>query len=187
MTDPLEPLDPFTLLGLPHKFDLSRAEIQAAHLRHLARLHPDRIADPIERIEASMAAARVNQARAILENDEHRANELLVRLGGAEREEDRTLPDGFLAEMMETRERIETLMQSDGGQARTEIEGWAAAERRGYLERLRRVLQEAAGVEGDRRTALLAEGRQQLNAWRYIERLLEQLGDAERSSPRETP
>ena len=63
----------------------------------------------------------------------------------------------------------------------------ASTARRGYLERLRRVLQEAAGVEGDRRTALLAEGRQQLNAWRYIERLLEQLGDAERSSPRETP
>lgn len=107
--------------------------------------------------------AELNEAKRVLEDPERRANALLAKLGGPSKEEDRSLPEGFLMEMMEVREQ----MEEDGAAGRGKWEEWAK-ERRGEA------IEEVGAMFRERR---LAEVRRRLNAWRYIERMMEQLGD----------
>src|SRR5262245_47105293 len=108
--------DPFDTLGLEPRFDLDPGALQTAWLRRSASVHPDAIGrgggggsadaggppDP-----ESDAAAQLNLARQTLENPESRADALLRRLGGPTREQERSLPPGFLAEIMSIREEID--------------------------------------------------------------------------------
>lgn len=157
--------DPFDALGLEPRFDLPDAEIERAYLARIASAHPDRDADSAGR------AAGLNIARTILLSAERRANALLTRLGGPGPSADKSLPDGFLMEMMTVRSEIEEAIAEGGDQARREWEAWADQRRAGHVERITPLFARAA--EGDKDT--LAEIRTELNAWRYVERLIEQL------------
>jgi hypothetical protein len=114
--------------------------------------------------------AVLNDARRVLEDPEKRANALLARLGGPAKEKDKSLPDGFLAEMMETREAIEAAAQDPT--RRAEWEAWA-------LERRRETADEVGvmfrSLSSPPKTEELSAIRRRLNAWRYVERLIEQL------------
>lgn len=120
--------------------------------------------------------AALNQARRILSDPERRADALLMRLGGPPKERERGLPDGFLVEFMEVREAVESAIgATDEGErsaARRKWESWGE-------ERRRRAIEEVASVferlEGPPSPEPLRQIRIRLNAWRYIERLLEQL------------
>ncbi len=117
-------------------------------------------------------AAELNRARAILLDGEQRANALLEVLGGPSASACKDLPDGFLMEMMTRRQEIEEEIAQAGDQSRTRWEAWARDERAQYARsacELFGALGEAPGPEK------LAEIRVLLNAWRYIERLIEQL------------
>src|SRR5262249_4446136 len=86
--------DPFDVLGLPARFDLPPAEVQAAYLARSRTLHPDALGS--ESTEDGVRAAELNDAKRVLENPETRAEALLTRLGGPRKEQDRTLPPSFL-------------------------------------------------------------------------------------------
>jgi molecular chaperone HscB len=165
-------MDPFSLLGLPRRYDLDRSVIDAAYLRAVSALHPDRIADPVERAEAAGRAAEVNDARALLVDDEQRANALLGLLGGPGREEDKSLPDGFLMEIMEVRQELEAAIASADDAERERFERWADDERVRYRAE---VTERFAAAASDPDPAVLAAIRTRLNAWRYIERMIESL------------
>lgn len=165
-------MDPFALLGLSRRYDVDRSVIDAAYLRAVAALHPDRIADPVERAEAEGRAAEVNDARALLVDDERRANVLLQLLGGPEREVDKSLPDGFLMEIMEIRQDLETAIASADDAERQRFERWADDERNRYRAEVTEAFA-AAGDDPD--AAALGAIRTRLNAWRYIERMIESL------------
>lgn len=160
--------DPFDALGLPLKYDLEGAAIQRAYLMRAAAVHPDLAADE----EADRAAAVLNKAKAILEDPERRAGALLARLGGPGKSEDKSLPAGFLMSIMETREAIEEALASKDPAARSRWEAWAQEQRGEYQERVASLF---AAVRDSRDDATLRAIRQELNAWRYIERLIEQL------------
>ena len=98
--------DPFELLGLERRFDIDRRALQAAYLKRSAQLHPDRFPEAADQAEAAGRAARLNTARDMLADDERRADVLLRLLGGPAREEDKSLPDGFLMDIMEARQEI---------------------------------------------------------------------------------
>lgn len=158
--------NPFETLGVPESMDLSRERIEAAALAMSVRLHPDASGGDVQ---AESALAAVNLARSILANPETRAIALLERRGGPSASQDRTLPDGFLAEMMDVRERIEQAVNKND---RDEIGRWKAwaRERRGlHSGRVEELFRASAGGES------LRAIRHELNAWRYIERLIEQL------------
>lgn len=161
--------DAFDILGLPPQFALARAEIDRAYRKRVAAMHPDLAmgADP------EAGAARLNEAREVLLDAERRAAALLARLGGPG-PEDRALPLGFLGRIMERRETIEEALTSDPGAARQELDR-ALADRGSYIELLTPMFERAQGSPDP---GLLAEIRRQLNAWRYIERLIEQLSPA---------
>lgn len=172
MTRPLDTRDPFALLGLERRHDLDRRTIETAHLRRVALLHPDRIADPIRREELQHEVAALNEARELLLDHERRSDRLLTLLGGPSREEDRTLPEGFLVEIMELQEALESALAGSDAAARSAVEGETLERRRRHREQVASLFN-AWGAEPD--PALLRRIRLELNAWRYIERLREAL------------
>lgn len=169
--------DPFAQLGLPRTFDLTPQQIETAYLRRVTAIHPDAgdhlllERDPdAESTESDAASARLHAARDALANPENRANSLLALLGGPGKEQDRSLPDGFLPHIMEVREQIEAKMTDPTAIATWRT--WAIERRRNHQTRVASLFAAAADRADP---ATLKEIRRELNAWRYIERLLEQL------------
>lgn len=169
MTDAL---DPFALLGLPRRFDVDRNAVQSAYLRRSAALHPDRVTDPLQRADAAAAAARINDARAMLLDDEQRANHLLHLLGGPSKETDDALPDGFLMEILEKREELEEALASATAAGRAASQQWADEQRASHVASVAQLFER---FEQLRDPETLRAIRKELNAWRYIERMMEAL------------
>ena len=170
--------DPFTLLGLPQRLDLSPQQIQQAHMRAIAQAHPDAARHTSEddvsgEDDAMVRSARLNHARSIVAHPERRAIALYRLL--AQREgfspdpkTEAALPPGFLMEIMSTREEIDAALAAKDDKARETWRSWALAQRATYMDRV--------GAALGQRDFAAAKGL--LNAWRYIERLLEQLDPA---------
>jgi len=159
---------PFETLGLAARFDLEPGEIRRAYLERVASAHPDAGAGG----EADRCSAVLNRARATLEDPERRAGVLLAALGGPSKEEDRSLPDGFLMEVMELRERVEGTLAGGDAEAREACVAEAEARRAAYIDEVGSLF---ASLGADPAASELAGIRTTLNAWRYIERLIEQL------------
>ncbi|MBL8759003.1 MAG: hypothetical protein JNK35_11295 [Phycisphaerae bacterium] len=172
--------DPFDTLGLPARFDLDRGAIEAAYLSRAAAAHPDR--GGTEGVDFEATIARLNAARGTLLDAEKRARALLARLTAGEAKitpggaEDRALPPGFLEAMMEARERMEAERGQPGSAERWEA--WAEARRAGHVKEVGRLLAEAGARPVGGRAVALAAVRRELNAWRYVERMLEQIIEA---------
>lgn len=115
--------------------------------------------------------AAVNRARAVLADPMQRAEALLTRLGGASKEADKSLPEGFLMEMLEVREQVEEAARSNDPGEIGKWEKWAEERRRESVASVRALFK--AHSNGD--PAALGDIRREINAWRYIERLIEQL------------
>ena len=158
--------DPFATLGLPVSFALSRQQVESAYLSRIAAAHPDHGNDA----DSPADAAALNDARRALLDDETRANLVLASRGGPSASDDDALPDGFLMEIMETRMEIESALASGDDAERARWSAWAVEQRGVYARGVGDGLDAASG---DR--AALGEIRRTLNAWRYIERLIEQL------------
>jgi molecular chaperone HscB len=160
--------DAFDILGLQPGFALEQGAIDRAYFARSAALHPDLAADP----DAPRRMAALNDAKRTLEDPESRADALLRRLGGPAREQERGLPEGFLMEIMETRQEIEGAVSSGDPGERRRWQEWAADERRAAIRDVGAMFRDL-GTEPP--GAALREIRVRLNAWRYIERLIEQL------------
>ncbi len=173
--------DPFAILGLPRRFDLDAAAVQRAYLARAAMAHPDLATAGLDEVAEGSAgvadAAALNRAKAVLDDPEQRADALLTLLGGPTREADRSLPDGFLAQIMDIRERLDEAVASRDGAAAAELEAWAGRRRAAHVRAAAEMF--AALPERTAPDALRAI-RRELNAWRYIERMLEQVRDADR-------
>ncbi len=172
------PPDPFDTLGLAPTFDLSATQIDRAFLSRMAQAHPDHHDIPAEPgTDIAHLAGELNRARSILSDAESRAQALLTRLGGPRKEDDRTLPDGFLMQMMETRSTIDSERAALESHAAMEAfverwEAWGQARRKEHIDSVRTLF---ASLTDPPDNAVLRRIRKELNAWRYIERLLEQL------------
>lgn len=168
MSEP--PQDPFETLQLPRRFDLEEAAVNRAWLVRAAGLHPDRAGTGVDAIREM---AHLNAARETLRSPERRANVLLRLLGGPSKDADRSLPPGFLEQTLEMREQVETALAEGDPRERERIETWAQSLREGYIQRVSGMF--AALPAPPIPSADLSALRQELNAWRYIERLIEQL------------
>ena len=157
----------FHILGLEPAFNISKDAVERAYRRMLVGSHPDRGID-----SSAGDSATLNRARAVLLNDERRANELLQVLGGPASTACKDLPDGFLMQMMMQREEIEEALGDGGAAERDEWEEWGVDQRRAYSNTVAQLFD---GLGSDPTDESLHAIRVQLNAWRYIERLIEQL------------
>lgn len=163
--------DPFEALGLARRFDLDGRDIRAAWLRRAAELHPDR-RPGADDAEVARSAAILNDAARTLEDPERRADALLVLLGGPAREAEKALPPEFLTEVMAVREALEEAVASGDAARIAAHEAWGEARRAAIIDEVRAAFDALADPPG--RDALRAI-RVRLNAWRYIERMLEQI------------
>ena len=176
------PHDAFAVLGLPRRFDLSPGDVQRAYLGKVLQAHPDAIgAEMLEDLDdASSLAADLNRAKATLESDEARANLLLGLLGGPAKEADKSLPDGFLMEIMEIREQVDAALAAKGPEQaveRAKWKQWAQSQRAEYTKATCEMFQRLEAATDTGRNAIARDLRRLLNAWRYIERMLEQLDE----------
>lgn len=164
--------NPFRTLGLTPCYEINQDQVQHAYLERLALAHPD--AGELAGVERGNEhdAAALNQARDTLLSHERRAVALLALLGGPDASACKDLPDGFLMEIMGRREEIEEQLSAGGEDARQRWEDWAQDERARYRQSVGALF--AALGEG-RSAESLSRIRIELNAWRYIERLIEQL------------
>lgn len=160
-------VNPFELVGVQERFPVDAGELHRAWLRATAKHHPDRAVD---QDAAHRMLSAVNEAYRVLSDPEKAANALLARLGGPGPEHAKALPDGFLMEMLDIRDELEEAKATKDPERIGKLEAWADEQRGMWLSRVSE--QFAAHGEGnDLRDAI----RQSLNAWRYIERLIEQL------------
>jgi curved DNA-binding protein CbpA len=198
--------DPFDALGVPATMALTQEQIATAYLRRVALVHPDMGGDEGDEgagDDAGAGAARLNAAKAVLMDIEGRAGALVARSVHAARakfgaagvpEAERgsaALPPGFLMEIMEVREAVDAAWEvaRDGrdGAARSGADHpevarwreWGLGERARYAAEVGAAVERAraAGSAEESRRALM-DARTTLNAWRYVERLLEQLDPA---------
>ena len=156
-------IDPFALLQLPSTFTLSTNTLDKAWMRASATAHPD-AGGSVDH------AAQLNEARELLANSEQRANLRLNMLGGPNADQNQLLPDGFLMEMLELRERIDSEIESEGEPATIRWQAWVHAECTKAYEKITPVLDAGSASEDDRTDVRLV-----LNQVRYLERLREQL------------
>ena len=158
--------DPFTALGLPARFDLTDQAVESAFLARLGAVHPDLAGD-----DTALDAAALTEARAVLSDPEQRAAALLAALGGPGASDDRSLPDGFLMEMMALRESVEEDLAA-GGDARDRWSVWAQERRAQHVAAVATLFD---AMSDPPTPDQLGAVRLELNAWRYTERLIEQL------------
>lgn len=164
--------DPFATLGLAPTFNLADGVLQRAYLARVAACHPDLASgDPERAAEAARTSAELNEARRLLLHPESRARVLLERLGGSGGE-GRDLPEGFLMQMMETRMALEEAAAAGDAEEIATWRAWAARERASFITSVG-----ALFPEGDSALSPETAGeiRRLLNAWRYVERMIEQL------------
>lgn len=162
--------DAFDVLELPPVFGLSAAQVRAAYLAKVSSPPPPG-ADP------EAYAAGLNAAKAVLQDAESRANLLLERLGGPPKDAHRELPEGFLLTVLEAREGLEEASAAGNAERIESFRRWADAQRTALIGSVGASLERAQRAAGGPEPVgpLLSSIRKDLNAWRYIERMLEQI------------
>lgn len=162
--------DDFTLLGLPRRFALERAQLDTAWKALQAKVHPDRFAaegGAAQRL-AMQWAVRVNEAHQRLKDPLKRAAYLCELAGAAVQAHDNTaMPGDFLMQQMTWREALD-----EAGNA-AEVEALSdevVAQRRARLNRVGELLD---GPGADAEAAALAA--KEVRALMFIDRLLEEV------------
>ncbi len=162
--------DPFETLGVPRAFTIEPKRLQERFIALSAANHPDRYTDPMDQADAAERASVINDAHRVIADPMLRAQALLGLLAPEMGKEDaNALPKGFLMEVMEIREGIEEA-KAEGDKAKlAQVKATAEQEFKERLGVLRGLLDEAcAGASGG-----LAQARLELNAMRYLKRMIE--------------
>jgi molecular chaperone HscB len=158
--------DDFALFGLPRRFALERADIDARWKALQARVHPDRFAREgaaAQRV-AMQWAVRVNEAQRRLRDPLQRATLLCELLGAPVGAHDNTaMPADFLHRQIEWREALD---EAGGSAALGALADDVQAERQRHLRALEAALDRHA--DGPAAAA-------ELRALMFIERFAEEL------------
>lgn len=168
--------DAFDQLRLPPTFDLPRDRVERAYLAQAAALHPD--LSGLDEETALLRSAELNKARESLNAVPSRARLLLNRFA-PNALIDKSLPPGFLMQVMEQREEIDTVTG-----AHTDTAGLAeerARLSRGVADQITAIDQRLADLFRQFQSQTMASAdlasavHRELNARRYFERMEEQL------------
>ena len=179
LLDPTSPPTPFEVLGLLPTYAL---DLDAAKKRVLAlsrALHPDFHANAGDetRRRAQDNTAALNAAIQVLADDARRADWLVRALGGPREDEERAMPSAYLEEVLEWNEAIEEARASaadSSSRARlAPLTERLLTERAQALRRIAALLTPLP----PRGSPALRSVRQELNAVRYLDRALRELGE----------
>lgn len=160
--------DDFELFGLPRRFALDRADLDARRRALQAEVHPDRFAaaDGAARLAAMQSAVRVNEGYERLRDPLKRAAYLCELAGAPIGAEDNTvMPVDFLDRQMTWREALDDASTAADLQR---IEREVAGERKAAYERLTQSLDDSNDVAGAVR---------QVRALMFVERFADDVDD----------
>ena len=157
--------DAFGLLGLPARFDLDPAVIEAAFFERSKELHPDKhaTAPAAERVAVLSRSRALNDAYQILKKPVPRAEYLLEREGVTIGDNERIDPE-IVMRVLEAREEL-AQARSDGNHVKLDELRAAMAEQRATS---------IAELPGYFANHQLADAKRVLIALRYIDRYLEE-------------
>lgn len=161
--------DHFALFGLPPRFTLDRAALDAAYRKLQADTHPDKFAhaDAATQRQAMERATLANEAYDTLKAPVPRGRYLLHRAGIDAFDPTNTrMPAPFLMRQMEWRERLENARVHADTAALEALENEIAAVDRAHQDRLARLLD----TEGN-----LAAATDVLRELRFVEKLAEEI------------
>jgi len=160
------------MLGLDARFDLDEDAITRAWLGRAAAVHPDLASKDADPDELARRSAMLNDAKHTLADPENRANALLATFGGPTASECKDLPDGFLMEIFDVRQAMDEAVLSGNASDKEAFDQLARDRRTAHIERVGQLFRSHADSQAE---AAIREIRVELNAWRYIERMIEQL------------
>jgi molecular chaperone HscB len=166
----------FERLGLPRRFRLDAAALEANYLARSREVHPDFTGNDPASLQA---AAALNEAYATLREPFRRAEYLLGLAGGPPAAAVKQMPAEFLEEMLDLRMRIEEAkdLRDPDRSDRVNLELQLTQRRDGMLEEAARQLEclEVLPPDAPERTGVLTAVRQTLNATKYLQGLLRDL------------
>jgi molecular chaperone HscB len=171
-----EQATPFEILGLgAPAFAVDRDDLRRRLLKRTREVHPDFFGTESADVRglAERNSARINEAFAILSDDFARADWIVGYLGGPDEQSERAMPAAFLGEVLEWNEILEEARRGSGVDPRlAELERELTGRRSA-----------AIGAVSGLLTPLPAPGspalkrvRSELNAVRYIDRALTEIG-----------
>lgn len=161
--------NPFALLGVAPRFSVDEAALRRAFLRASTEQHPDRFIDPIEQADAVERMSQLTDAYRVLSDPELRAKSLLALSGLALAEDRDKLPADLLMQVMEVREELEEAIATSDTAELARLRAWAGERRDASLQRIGALLDDA--LDAGKAKAVRIE----LNALRYMQRMLEQM------------
>ena len=162
--------DHFSLFGLPERFAIDVAALEAAYRTVQAQVHPDRFAaaGPAERRVAMEWAARANEAVRVLRSPLRRAAYLCERHGAAiDSESNTAMPVDFLAAQMTWREALGEARAADDSGALAHLEQEVGAERERVIGELAHLIDgagdSAAAAQAVRRLMFVEKFRDEVD------------------------
>ncbi len=179
LTDlPADTFDCFELFGVEPGFDIDLDQLHRKYLQLSRLIHPDLAgqADETDRRRSLMLSARFNQAYEVLRDPVSRADYLLRLAGGANCCEDKSVPQDLLGRVLTLREQIEDARAEGHTGVLQELASQVRASRAAAMDAVGRHARTLA--DSGCQTELCRDLRQQLNAVKYWDSLLEQISTA---------
>jgi len=172
----------FDRLGLPVRFELSLPELERRYLAWSRELHPDfyQTRTPAEQAMSLKLSASLNDAYSTLKDPVRRAEYLLFLFEGPTAAEHRSMPQGFLEEILELRMEIDEAKEEgllDSPAVRV-LRQRIKREREEAMDTIGVMFREMEASSEPPATAALATIREQLNTVKYRDGLLRELSNS---------
>ncbi len=179
LLEPLAAPTPFAALGLQPAYALDPGEVKERLLTLARALHPDfhAAADAETRRLAQDNTSALNAAFQVLADDFARADWLVRSLGGPREDQERAMPAPFLEDVLEWNETIDAARSTPrGSPARARLAALAETLRHARAAGMQRIAAALTPLPASG-AATLRSVRQELNALRYLDRALAELGE----------
>ena len=168
-------IDHFKVLGLPHCFEIDSAELENLYQRLTLEMHPDFFVEAPEKQKhlSEKSSVMLNAAYSTLLEPSSRAKYLLLLLDREKSLETDALPEGFLQEMFTFQESLDEILESDDQSAlckmNEDLQNRHTFIEANYTDLFKKFKTSPENHE------ILQQLQTQLNAERYLRRLLDRI------------
>ena len=168
-------IDHFEVMGLPHCFEIDSVELENRYQRLTLEMHPDFFgaAPEKQKLLSEKSSVMLNAAYSYLREPASRARYLLSLFAREKNLQTDELPEGFLKEMFTLQESLDEILescdQSDIFKMNEDLQNRYASIESNYAALFKKF------ETSPENTEILQQLQTQLNAERYLRRLLDRI------------